>query len=100
MKLLLITHDASRSGAPMVLLHFLRWLQKEQPDVQVDVLALIGGAMEGDFKAACRSFYNYKDEKQIVDSKIKKVAYKKSKLRFPKNRLLQKIYNQYLRMNM
>ena len=39
-----------------------------------------------------------KKEKQVVKSKVKKVSYRISKLRFSKNRLLQKIYNQYLRL--
>nr|WP_321228535.1 glycosyltransferase [uncultured Psychroserpens sp.] len=37
------------------------------------------------------------DERAIATHKIKMNSYKMSKLKFPKNRLLQKIYNMYLR---
>ncbi|WP_313113852.1 glycosyltransferase [Aequorivita sediminis] len=59
LKLLFITHDTTRTGAPMVLLHFLRWLRKHQPQVGVDVLALRGGNMEEEFQENCSNYYNY-----------------------------------------
>jgi len=64
MKLLLITHDTSRSGAPMVLLHFLSWLKVHRPEMKVDVLALKGGALEVDFKRLSATYYDYKDATQ------------------------------------
>ncbi|WP_338733321.1 glycosyltransferase family 4 protein [Mangrovimonas cancribranchiae] len=59
MKLLLITHDTSRTGAPMVLLHLLRWLKQHHPQVMVDVLALKSGGLIKEFKANCDEFYDY-----------------------------------------
>lgn len=59
MKLLLITHETSRTGAPMVLLHFLRWIRINQTKVEVDVLALNGGLLETDFREVCSTFYNF-----------------------------------------
>jgi len=59
MKLLFITHDTARTGAPMMMLHFLRWLQQHKPELTIDVLALKGGGLEEDFKASCNNYYNY-----------------------------------------
>ncbi|WP_417860776.1 glycosyltransferase [Winogradskyella sediminis] len=40
----------------------------------------------------------YSEEKQIVEQKIKEVAYRISKLKFPNQPLFQKFYNRYLRL--
>jgi glycosyltransferase involved in cell wall biosynthesis len=49
-KVLFISHDASRSGAPVVLLHLLRWL-KGNSDLPFHILLRDGGALEPDFAA-------------------------------------------------
>jgi glycosyltransferase involved in cell wall biosynthesis len=61
MKLLFITHETSRTGAPMVLLYFLKWLQVNKPEVVVDVLALTGGDLEEEFKNVCHAYFNYQE---------------------------------------
>jgi|GEM_PF-575780 FkbM family methyltransferase len=48
--ILFISHDASRSGAPFVLLYFLRWL-KENTDVRFTVFLQRGGELESEFRA-------------------------------------------------
>lgn len=58
-KVLFLTHETSRTGAPMVLLHFLKWLREHKPEVVIDVIALEGGTLEPDFKNNCHTFYNY-----------------------------------------
>ncbi len=49
-KILFISHNASRSGAPMVLLYLLKWLKKNTT-LKFDVLVLYDGALLPDFKA-------------------------------------------------
>jgi glycosyltransferase involved in cell wall biosynthesis len=49
-RILLITHEASRTGAPLVVLHFARWLRAVHPEVGVDVLALKGGPLAEEFR--------------------------------------------------
>jgi glycosyltransferase involved in cell wall biosynthesis len=49
-RILLITHEASRTGAPLVVLHFARWLRAAHPEVGVDVLALKGGPLAEEFR--------------------------------------------------
>jgi len=56
-KLLFITHDASRTGAPLVLLHLLKWLKRNVEHIQLDILFVNSGALEQDFKSLCREVY-------------------------------------------
>ncbi|MFI0430078.1 glycosyltransferase [Mariniflexile sp. HMF6888] len=43
----------------MVLLYFLKWLQANQAEIQVDVLVLNGGDLENEFKKSCCTFYDF-----------------------------------------
>jgi glycosyltransferase involved in cell wall biosynthesis len=47
-KILFISHDASRTGAPIAFLHFLRWF-KQNTDVPFQVLLRRGGELESEF---------------------------------------------------
>ena len=47
--LLFISHQASRTGAPIVLLHLLRWL-KQHTSYQLVILLQEGGEMESEFR--------------------------------------------------
>jgi glycosyltransferase involved in cell wall biosynthesis len=49
-RLLLVSHEATRSGAPMMVLHFARWL-RANTDLDVTVLLLDGGPLTGEFEA-------------------------------------------------
>lgn len=51
-RLLAVSHDASRTGAPAMLVHFLRWItEHHRRDLDVEVLLLRGGPLEPDFRA-------------------------------------------------
>jgi hypothetical protein len=52
-RILFIGHDATRSGAPFVLLHLLRWLRKNAPDLEFELLLLSGGELEREFRQLC-----------------------------------------------
>lgn len=58
MTLLFLSHETSRTGAPLVLLHFLRWLRKNQPHIDFDVLTLQTGALQTAFEQEANTFYN------------------------------------------
>jgi glycosyltransferase involved in cell wall biosynthesis len=60
-KLLFITHDTSRTGAPLVLLQFLNWLKSNQANLEFDVIGLEGGVLETDFKKVCHTYYSYRE---------------------------------------
>ena len=49
-KILFISHDALRTGAPIVLLHLLRWL-KANVDIPFDILLGNGGELEQEFES-------------------------------------------------
>lgn len=46
--MLVVSHSGDRAGAPMMLLHFLRWL-RQHTSVDADVVLLHGGHMESTF---------------------------------------------------
>lgn len=52
-KFLFVTHEATRTGAPMFLLHFLRWLRRET-DLEFEILLGKGGPLEADFAAVAK----------------------------------------------
>ena len=57
-KILFITHDTSRSGAPMVLLNFMKWLKNNHPEIKTSVVALKKGELLEDFKRVAARFYD------------------------------------------
>jgi glycosyltransferase involved in cell wall biosynthesis len=44
-RVLFIGHDAGRSGAPIVLLHLLKWLKRNDADLEIEILLLRGGEL-------------------------------------------------------
>ena len=48
-RILFIGHDASRSGAPLILLHLINWLKVNDPKVVIDLLLLRGGELESSY---------------------------------------------------
>jgi hypothetical protein len=56
--ILFISHDALRTGAPIVFLNFLRWF-KENTDIPFKILLRNGGPLESEFaKLAPTIVYN------------------------------------------
>lgn len=49
-RVLFISNDATQSGAPILLLHFLRWLRDHSP-IPFEILLRAGGDLLGEFKA-------------------------------------------------
>ncbi|MDP9077352.1 MAG: glycosyltransferase family 4 protein [Bacteroidota bacterium] len=54
-KVLFISHEASRSGAPIVLLHLLKWL-KNNTTLQFEILLLNVGPLKEDFEQLGKTF--------------------------------------------
>jgi hypothetical protein len=48
---LFVSNDASRSGAPMLLLHFLRWLKQQHSEMPFDLVSRSGGPLLAEFQA-------------------------------------------------
>lgn len=71
MKLLFITHDASRSGAPLILLYFIKWLKAHSENIECDILFVRAGVLEADFKEVCnQAFYVKKGHEQLKFSEL------------------------------
>jgi hypothetical protein len=47
-RVLFVSHEASRTGAPMMFLHFLRWL-KANTEIDFEILLLAGGPLADEF---------------------------------------------------
>lgn len=60
-KILFISNTASRTGAPYVLLLFLKWLRRKNKNLQVDIVFLEDGDLLDDFKEFTTNCYNYSD---------------------------------------
>jgi len=92
---LFISNEASRSGAPIVLLHLLKWL-KQNTNLQFDILLLNNGPLITEFKQLGNTYvltsfvnphsYSSRIQKKIfrTDSgkKLKKVAAKMAKNKY------------------
>lgn len=71
MKILFISHEASRSGAPLILLHFIKWLNSNAQNIKIDILLLKGGNIEDDFRKVCHKTFVYTEiDKPIKFSEI------------------------------
>jgi glycosyltransferase involved in cell wall biosynthesis len=81
--ILIISHDASQTGAPIGLLHFLRWLKKEK--VNFSIILRDGGVLKSDFENLC-STYEFCPKEYHSNSFFKRVGYK-----FYLKKLFQKI---------
>ena len=53
MNILFISHEATRSGAPLALLYLLKVLKSKTPDITFTVLLLNGGPLTSDFQHLC-----------------------------------------------
>lgn len=75
-KILFISHDASRTGAPLLLLNLLRWI-KNNTQLNFDILLLSGGELEVEFEKLGKVYKpNTKPvslRKQIVDRLLRKL---------------------------
>jgi glycosyltransferase involved in cell wall biosynthesis len=72
-RILFISHEATRTGAPLILLHLIKWLKINTKDVQFDVLLLNEGSIAEDFKKECNNIFVYsKAKKQLKFQEILK----------------------------
>lgn len=53
-KICFISHNATRTGAPIVLLNFVRWIKANHPQHYIEVLLLEDGELKKDFEQVCK----------------------------------------------
>ena len=61
MRILFISHDATRSGAPLALLQILSFVHRTCKNIEFEVLLLCGGELEGEFKKICKTHHGWSD---------------------------------------
>ena len=93
-RFLFIGHDARRTGAPMVLLHFLRWAKINNPEWTIDLLLLQGGELENEYSKVANLFVIAKPESLSISTRG--LAYVKRRLRFKEKERVPKL-TPYLR---
>lgn len=54
MNILFISHEASRSGAPIVLLNLIKEIKSKKTDITCTVLLIYGGPLTEEFKKLCK----------------------------------------------
>jgi len=76
-KILFISHDASRTGAPIVLLHLLRWI-KLNTDINFSILLKEGGELQEEFTAiAPVYFWKENIEEYSITNKVVSKYYRR-----------------------
>jgi len=73
MKILFISHDASRTGAPIILLNIIQYL-KQNTDFEVTILLRESGMLENEFRKLGKTFVLYKPFKK--QTFIQRIIYK------------------------
>ncbi|SIS44754.1 Glycosyltransferase involved in cell wall bisynthesis [Kaistella chaponensis] len=67
-KILFISHDASNTGAPKLLLALIKFIKLEHPEIQIHVLFLDGGVLLSEFGQYCECFlFNSLVKKDLVN---------------------------------
>ncbi len=83
-KILFVSHDAHRTGAPMVLLNFIRWY-KVNSDHSFDIFLKEGGALEKKFEDLGATYYKkgYCAKTSLLVRIFRKLVNKKYKYELP-----------------
>jgi len=55
-KILFVSHEATRTGAPMILIHLLTWI-KSNTDLKFNILLLKGGELSSDFENLSKVYH-------------------------------------------
>ena len=97
-KILFITHETSRTGAPLIVLYFMRWLKLNHPQIEIDCLSLSTGDLIEDFKSVSHHLYEVDStsDSSIVKRlmfKVKGISQKANKKRKLLNKLKEQHYD-------
>lgn len=79
MRILFVSHDATRTGAPIVLLNLLKWIRKTNA-CEFSVFLQRGGDLEAAFQGVANTYYTYCPPPESGISRIGNKALKKLKL--------------------
>ncbi len=95
MKILFISHEASLTGAPLVLLYFMEWLEEHYPNAyEVGVLHLKGGALEPRFNKLAKHVFKMAPNRPSITYRVaNKIAPEQlsKKLKTPNEKMVNQI---------
>ena len=74
-RILFISHEATRSGAPFVLLYLLQWLQQHKK-FRFDVLLIRNGPLRDEFSKVAGNVYSVEDMRQEENSRKNRIKRK------------------------
>lgn len=77
-RILFVTHEASLTGAPIMLLNFLRWL-KFQKSIPFDILIIENGPITPEFKKLAPTYVWNQVEKPTILTKLSRYIFRRSK---------------------
>lgn len=66
-RILFVTHDASRTGAPLFLLHLLRWLRAHHPEIECDLLIRRSGELDKEYMAVAAATYYWQSKFRLIE---------------------------------
>lgn len=92
-KVLFISHDALRTGAPIIFLNFLRWF-KANSDIPFQILLKDGGPLESEFAAiAPTSIFNPKQptQRSLLSRILGRLGFQLDPMQIHQNRLRAKL---------
>lgn len=72
-KVLFVSHEASHTGAPIVLLHLLTWI-KNNTNLKFEILLLTGGSLSTAFENLSK-VYHWQNKKQISNLLLVRIYY-------------------------
>ena len=65
MKILFVGHEASRTGSPIILLHLLRYLKREE-EWQIDLMLIKGGSIVSEYEEILGTSHIFNREKKRI----------------------------------
>jgi glycosyltransferase involved in cell wall biosynthesis len=69
-RILFIGHEADRTGAPIVLLHYLQWLKKNKPHYEIDLMLLRSGDLEEEYRKVANVYLLAKNETPSIFQRL------------------------------
>lgn len=71
-KILFLGHDASRTGAPLLLLEIIKWI-RDNSAFEVEICLNAGGSLESDYIQLARTFYKGSTSQSYVQRGLRKL---------------------------
>lgn len=86
MKILFISHDASRTGAPIALLNIFKWIQENENEIEFELILRRGGPLKEEFEKICKVYeffpLEYQNNSKILNRISAKTGFLKKRHSF------------------